>query len=153
MSRSPQSIARFQRLLFSPLSDERGTPPEMFAPLAAEFGLELDVCATAENAVLARYLTREDDALMLPWAPARCWMNPPYGREVGYWVAKAAAEAARGALVVSLLPATTDTAWFHEVVLPLAELRWLRGRLRFVGQPHSAPFGSLVAIFHPRERR
>lgn len=79
--------------------------------------------------------------------------NPPYGREIGKWVAKAAREAEKGATVVLLLPARTDTAWFHDFLYGRAEIRFLRGRLRFCidGIPgDAAPFPSMVAILKPK---
>lgn len=123
------------------------TPPDFFAELDAEFHFEIDVCALPHNAKCATFYAPQDDGLRQPWAPSVCWMNPPYGREIGAWVEKAAAEAREGALVVGLLPARTDTRWFHEHVLGRAELRFIRGRIRFVGAPHSAPFPSLVAVW------
>ena len=77
------------------------------------------------------------------------WCNAPYARGVGAWVAKAAATAAAGVTVVALLPARTDTAWFHDHVLAHgAEVRYVRGRLKFGEATSSAPFANLVVIFH-----
>ena len=118
-------------VVFSSETVEWATPQDFFDRCAAEFGpFDLDVCATPENAKCARFFTRADDGLAQPWAPARCWMNPPYGREMGVWVRKAHDEAQRGALVVCLVPARTDVAWWHDWGMK-AEIRLLRGRLRF----------------------
>jgi site-specific DNA-methyltransferase (adenine-specific) len=81
-------------------------------------------------------------------------MNPPYGRVIGRWVAKARQEAANGATVVALIPARTETTWWHENVMPHAsEIRFIRGRLHFGGDhertAHNAPFPSAVVIFRP----
>lgn len=119
-------------------SDVHRTPLALFAALHAEFRFTLDVAALPDNALCPRYFTQD-------WTGERCWMNPPYS-ELPPWTAKAAAA---DALVVGLLPARTDLAWFHDDVLARgAELRFLRGRLRF-GDLGSAPFPSLLAIWRP----
>lgn len=125
------------------------TPPDFFAELDAEFHFEIDVCALPHNAKCATFYTPQDDGLQRPWAPRVCWMNPPYGREIGAWVAKALGEAQHGATVVGLLPARTDTAWFHDYVHGHAEIRFVRGRIRFVGGASCAPFPSMIAIWRP----
>lgn len=135
-------------------SNEWATPAELFEPLNDEFRFDLDVCASAENAKCDRYFTSADNGLWQTWAPARCWMNPPYGTEAQDWVAKAAKEAAAGALVVGLISARTDTAWFHRWVIGhRAELRFVRGRVRFElpgREPNGrSPFPSLVVIWRP----
>jgi len=138
-----------QRALFSRESDEWGTPAALLSSLDAEFHFELDVCASPSNAKAQAYYTAEDDGLMQPWAPATCWMNPPYS-ECATWMGKAAGEASIGATVVALVPARTDTAWFHEQVLARgAEVRFLRGRLRFEGGASTAPFPSMVVVYRP----
>lgn len=124
------------------------TPWPFFRGLDREFHFDLDVCAVAANAKCARFYSPAEDGLCQPWAGA-CWMNPPYGREIGRWVAKALTESRRGCLVVSLLPARTDTAWWHEYVMPAAEIRLVRGRLKFGGSEHSAPFPSAVVVYRP----
>jgi len=132
---------------------EWATPPEVFDPLHAEFRFTLDVCATSENAKLPRYFTEEQDGLTQDWGTERCWMNPPYGREVYAWTAKARGAAKRGALVVGLLPASTDLAWWHDDVIG-HEIRWLRGRVRFLtGGPYRASgfFASCIVIWRPEE--
>lgn len=79
-------------------------------------------------------------------------MNPPYGREIGKWVKKAAESARGGATVACLLPARTDTRWWHEWVIPYAEVRFLRGRLKFGGSNNWAPFPSALVIFRPNKK-
>lgn len=119
-----------------------------------EFGIQLDVCATAKNAVVPKYFTKKQDAFRWHWTGV-CWMNPPYGRDVGRWIHKASWEAAAGATIVCLLPSRTDTRWWHEYVEPIlrgdspGEVRFLKGRLRFVGAPRQAPFPSVVVVFRP----
>lgn len=122
------------------------TPWPLFNKLDAEFHFELDVCALPENAKCARYYSPADDGLARDWSGA-CWMNPPYGREIGKWVRKAYEESRRGATVVCLLPARTDTAWWHDYAMK-GEVRFLRGRISFVGASGPAPFPSAVVVFH-----
>lgn len=139
-------------VLFSSKSEEWETPDALFRILDERYGpFDLDAAATAANAKCARYLTKEDDALSVPWSSRRVWLNPPYGRGVGAWIAKADAEvlAGRAGRVVVLLPARTDTAWFHDVIYrnPRARVIFLRGRLHFNESKTPAPFPSMVVIF------
>jgi phage N-6-adenine-methyltransferase len=130
---------------------EWATPPEVFDPLDAEFDFTLDPCATAQNATTERYFTEQTDGLSQDWGRERVFMNPPYGREIYAWTRKARESAAAGALVVGLLPASTDLAWWHEDVVGHAtELRWLRGRVRFLTDgPYRASgfFASVIVIW------
>lgn len=132
------------------------TPQWLFDQLHAEFNFTVDVCASLENAKCERYFTREQNGLAQDWTGERCWMNPPYGREIGAWIRKAAEETEQGAaaptLVVALVPARTDTAWWHDHVLG-REVRFLRGRLRFgaVGRT-PAPFPSAIVVFATSDR-
>lgn len=144
------------RGLFSSLTSEWSTPPDLFARLDAEFGFTLDVCARPENAKCANFFTLEQDGLEQEWA-GTCWMNPPYGRQIGRWIQKAW-ESAEKALVVCLVPARTDTSWWHDYCMR-GEIRLIRGRLKFggadgigQGQYGSAPFPSAVVIFRPRKQ-
>lgn len=139
--------------LFSSNSAEWETPWPFFRRLDAEFRFTLDVCARPENAKCAWYFSPEQDGLRQPWAPETCFMNPPYGREIGKWVKKAFLEAQKGATVVCLLPARTDTAWWHEYVMRAAEIRFVKGRLRFGGAANGAPFPSAVVVFREGEWR
>lgn len=121
------------------------TPVDFFGKLDSEFGFDLDVCATPENAKCARYYTKEDDGLEKEWTGV-CWMNPPYGREIGKWMKKAYASAQSGATVVCLVPARTDAGWWHDYAMR-GEVRFVRGRLKFNGLNCNAPFPSAVVIF------
>lgn len=131
------------RVLFSSKSENWETPPQLFQALDAEFHFELDVCALPENAKCSRYYTTDDDGLSQPWN-GTCWCNPPYGRSVSAWVKKAAESETT---VVMLLPARTDTKWFHEYIYGKAEVRFIKGRLKFGGSKYNAPFPSMVVIF------
>ena len=135
-------------VMFSSKTDLWETPKDFFNKLDAEFHFNLDVCALPENAKCAAFYSPAVDGLSQPWY-GNCWCNPPYGRQVGRWVAKAAQSAAEGATVVMLLPARTDTAWFHDYIYGRAEVRFVRGRLKFGGSANSAPFPSMVVIFRP----
>jgi len=131
---------------FSSKTDLWETPQDTFDALAAEFGpFDLDVCATSENAKCARYYTRDDDGLTQPWDGV-CWMNPPYGREIKAWMRKAYEASQNGATVVCLVPARTDTAWWHDYAMK-GQIRFLRGRLKFGGAAKCAPFPSAVVVF------
>jgi site-specific DNA-methyltransferase (adenine-specific) len=129
----------------SSLTPEWETPRPLFEALDKEFGpLQVDVCATAENTKLPRFWSKADDGLAQDWTGLRCWMNPPYGRGIGAWVQKARTSSA---ITVCLLPARTDTAWWHDNVPGRAAVvRFLRGRVRFSGAG-SAPFPSVVVVF------
>jgi phage N-6-adenine-methyltransferase len=120
------------------------TPPDLFAYYDRRFRFTLDVCALPENAKCARYFTPEQDGLKQSWQGEWCWCNPPYGRAIGAWVEKAAKEAAPCA---ALLPARTDTRWWHEWVAPFAGIEFLKGRVSFVGGSSAAPFPSAVALY------
>lgn len=127
------------------------TPADFFNTANEEFHFTLDVCALPENAKCRNFFTREEDGLQQKWEGV-CWMNPPYGREIGKWVKKAAESAQEGATVACLLPARTDTRWWHDYVIPYAEVRFLRGRLKFGGSKNSAPFPSALVIFRPTKK-
>ena len=132
---------------FSSATDEWATPQDFFDELAATYQFTTDVCATKENAKCADFYTKEDNGLTKDW-DGTCWMNPPYGRNIKYWVKKAY-ESARdnGAIVVCLLPARTDTSWWHDYVLPHGQVTFIRGRLKFGGAKNSAPFPNAIVVF------
>lgn len=132
---------------YSSDSPEWETPQELFDTLDAEFGFTLDVCATAENAKCDIFYSSETDGLAQVWRGV-CWMNPPYGREIGQWVEKAVRTALEGATVVCLVPARVDTSWWWDYCI-YGEIRFIRGRLKFGGGNSSAPFPSAVVVFRP----
>lgn len=130
---------------FSSKTDLWATPQEFFDNLNQEFGFDLDVCALPENAKCDRYYSPEVDGLKQEWR-GMCWMNPPYGREIGKWMGKAYESSLLGATVVCLVPARTDTKWWHDFAMK-GEIRFIRGRLKFGNAQHAAPFPSAVVIF------
>ncbi len=137
---------------FSSATDLWATPDDVFSELHREFQFTLDVCALPENAKCGAFFTPADDGLAQAWT-GTCWMNPPYGREIGRWVAKARESAEAGATVVCLLPARTDTAWWHEHVTRADEVRFVRGRLRFGNAGNAAPFPSAIVVFRAKLKR
>ena len=131
------------KIMFSSNKETWETPQELFDKYNAIHHFETDVCALPENAKCDRYFTPEMDGLSQEWTGV-CWCNPPYGRHIGKWVKKAVESKAK---VVMLLPARTDTKWFHEYVLPYGEIEFLKGRVRFVGAKDVAPFPSMIGVF------
>ena len=143
--------------LMSSKSDMWETPQWLFDKLNEQYQFTLDVCALPENAKCERFFSPEQDGLAQRWAGA-CWMNPPYGREIGKWVRKAYESAQAGATVVCLLPARTDTAWWHDYCMK-GDIEFLRGRLRFINRTlpsyrsdgnykvSGAPFPSAIVVF------
>jgi phage N-6-adenine-methyltransferase len=134
------------KVLFSSATDEWATPQDLFDRYNAIYRFDLDVCATPQNAKCEDYFTRANDGLVQVWQ-GTCWMNPPYGREIGLWVHKAYRSSQGGATVVCLLPSRTDTKWFHDYCLPHGQIEFLRGRLKFGGAKNPAPFPSMIVVF------
>ena len=132
--------------MFSSKTDEWATPIDFFEKLNERYHFDLDVCATDDNAKCSRYFTKADDGLYQEWS-GTCWMNPPYGRAIGQWVKKAyESSQAVGVTVVCLLPARTDTAWWHDYCMK-GDITFIRGRLKFGDGKNSAPFPSAVVVF------
>lgn len=118
---------------FSSQTNEWATPQDFFDTLNKEFNFNLHVCATKENAKCKKFYTKEDNGLEKSWT-GRVFCNPPYGREIGKWVSKAFMESHKG-VIVMLIPARTDTKYFHEYIYnkPNVEIRFIKGRLKFGG--------------------
>lgn len=135
------------RVLLSSESDLWSTPQDFFDRLNTEFHFDLDPCALPSNAKCERYFTPKENGLLQDWSGSRVFCNPPYGRAISDWVKKCHAEAKKGTLVVMLIPARTDTAYFHDYIYNQAELRFIRGRLKFGNAKNGAPFPSMVVIF------
>lgn len=128
------------------------TPQNLFNRLHREFGFTVDVAASRSNARCRRFFTARQNGLAQDWSGETVWCNPPYGRVIADWMKKAYASSLQGATVVLLVPARTDTGWFHDYALR-GEVRFLRGRLKFGGAKNSAPFASLLVIFRPKAAR
>ena len=134
-------------VLFSSNSDEWATPLGIYEELNKEFNFNLDPCATATNAKCLKFFTKETDGLSQAWGGYRVFCNPPYSK-IADWVKKAYYEGRKdNTLVVLLIPARTDTRYFHDFIMHRAEIRFLKGRLKFGDAKNSAPFPSMVVIF------
>ena len=133
---------------YSSKTNEWSTPQDFFDELDKEFNFTLDPCATSENAKCNKYFTVEDDGLKQDWSNDVVFMNPPYGREIKYWVQKAYEESLKGATVVCLIPARTDTTYWHNYIFGKADdIRFIKGRLKFSGSKNPAPFPSAIIIY------
>ncbi len=138
----------FNQGLLTSKTNEWSTPPAFFEKLEQQYGpFTLDPCATAENAKCERFFTKDDDGLTKSWEGETVFMNPPYGRAVGHWMEKAYMESTKhNATVICLVPARTDTGWWHRFAMK-GDITFIRGRLRFGGTKHPAPFPSAVVVF------
>lgn len=136
------------KVLFSSKTDQWATPQWFYDELNKEFNFNLDPCADETNYKCEKYFNKEQNGLRQDWGGQRVFCNPPYGREIGKWVQKAHDESKKPeTLVVMLIPARTDTKWFHEYIYQKAAIRFLMGRLKFGDSKNSAPFPSMVVIF------
>lgn len=135
--------------MFSSRTDNWETPQDFFDKLNRYFHFDLDVCADDKNHKCSKYFTREQDGLKQNWGGCTVFCNPPYGREIGKWVNKCFVEVYAGSCkcAVMLLPARTDTKWFHQYIYNKSEIRFLCGRLKFGGSKNCAPFPSMVVIY------
>lgn len=135
------------KALFTSNSDEWSTPHDIFQRLNEEFNFNLDPCANHENHKCDTYYTVDDDGLSQSWGGHRVFCNPPYS-EIGKWVEKAYRESHQdNTLIVLLIPSRTDTRYFHNFIYQRAEIRFVKGRLKFGQSKNSAPFPSMVVIF------
>lgn len=130
---------------FSSQTDNWATPQDFFDKLNEEFQFTLDPCADEHNAKCSKYFTKEDNGLEQDWSGEIVFCNPPYGRDIKNWVKKARDS---HAVTVMLIPARTDTSYWHDYIFNKAEVRFLRGRLKFGDSKNSAPFPSAVVIFN-----
>lgn len=152
-------------VLFASGKDDWQTPPDLFAKLDAEFGFDVDVAADFGTSLCPYFFNAGSDTLAADWStafarflhrPPVCWCNPPYSRGLQpRFIAKAATERRKGVTTVMLLPARTDTKAFHGHIWNRyehgpkdgVEVRFLAGRVRFVGAAAGAPFPSMVVVF------
>ena len=130
--------------MLSSKSNEWATPQELFDELNQEFRFTLDPCATHENAKCEKYYTVTEDGLSKDWTGETVFCNPPYGRQIGKWVAKAYNTKTT---TVMLIPARTDTSYFHDYIYGRTEIRFIRGRLKFGDGKKDAPFPSMIVVF------
>jgi len=123
---------------------EWSTDEVFFEQVNREFNFTVDVAADSTNAKCERFYDIDSDGLMQNWDGETVWCNPPYGRRIADWIYKAATSEAT---TVLLVPARTDVKWFHEIVIPRAEVRFIKGRLKFGGSKDPAPFPTMLVIF------
>lgn len=135
-------------LMFSSKTDLWSTPWNFFEKLNDEFHFTLDPCSTHENAKCYKHFTIEEDGLLQDWGNEVVFCNPPYGRQIKDWVKKAYEESQKdNTTVVMLIPDRTDTIYFHKYIYHKAEIRFIKGRLKFGDATNAAPFPSMVVIF------
>jgi len=140
-----------QRTMFSSATDNWATPQHFFDALERMYGkFDLDPCASADNAKCQRYFTKDDNGLAQHWS-GNVFCNPPYGRVIGDWVEKSYRMATGSTTVVMLIPARTDTKYWHDYVMNAKQILFVKGRLRFGDGRGSAPFPSAVVVFGDHE--
>lgn len=134
--------------MFSSKSNEWSTPIDFFDKLNEEFHFTLDPCCTKENAKCDKFYTIKENGLEQDWQNEIVFVNPPYGKDQKLWIKKSYEESQKeNTTVVMLIPARTDTIAFHEYIYGKAEIRFIKGRLKFGGSNNSAPFPSMVVIY------
>jgi site-specific DNA-methyltransferase (adenine-specific) len=141
-------------ILFSKNSDEWETSKKLFEKLDREFGFEIDAASTPQNKLCRFSFTKfETNALERDWTEAGdiFYLNPPYSK-IAAFMQKACEESVKGAIIVCLIPSRTDTAYWHDYVMQAAEIRFIRGRLKFSGNENSAPFPSCIVVFDVKLR-
>lgn len=144
----------FNESLVSSNSNEWGTPQKLFDMLDSEFHFTLDPCSSHMNCKTDKHYTINENGLNHDWSGERVFMNPPYGYQTSQWIEKAYKESLRGAVVVCLIVARTDTSYWHDIIFKYAaQIRFLRGKIKFDGAKWNAPFASAVVIFGPRKYR
>lgn len=143
-------------VLFSSASEEWGTPQDLFDELNSVYNFTLDPSASDYNHKCEKYFTKDDDGLSKSWSGETVFCNPPYGRHIGDWVKKAYDESLKGTKIIMLIPARTDTRWFHDYIYKKNNVRveFIRGRLKFVDclnrekKANSATFPSMLVFFN-----
>jgi len=138
-------MGKFDNQKFESGRQDYETPESIFNPLNEEFNFDLDVCATSENAKCKKYFTTENNGLTQKWT-GTCWMNPPF-KDVGLWVRKAYEESGKGTTIVCLIASRTNTNWWHQYVMKADEIRFIKGRPKFVGCIHGLPLPLSIVIF------
>ena len=139
-----------EKALFTSNKNNWRTPKEFFKNLNMEFNFNLDACADDNNKLCDEYYSKENSCLEKSWRGKRVFMNPPYGRDIAKFIEKAYSESLAAEIIVMLLPARTDTKYFHEYILPYCEIRFVKGRLKFLDENNqakdAAPFPSMVCV-------
>lgn len=138
-------MSKLNKGMFSSYKDDWETPQRLFDELNSEFNFTTDVCASEENKKCSVYFTKENSCLDKEWV-GTCWMNPPYGRVISSFLKKAYEESVKGVTTVCLIPARTDTKYWHDYCMK-GEVRFIKGRLKFSDSKNYAPFPSAIVIF------
>ncbi|MCP4988535.1 MAG: phage N-6-adenine-methyltransferase [Colwellia sp.] len=139
--------------MFSSKEEKWQTPQSLFDKLNEEFNFTLDPCCQHDSAKCEKYYTPVEDGLSQSWESETVFVNPPYGRELRKWVEKCYNEGQQeNTKVVMLIPSRTDTTYFHDFIYHKSEIRFIRGRIKFINpttklEGNSAPFGSMVVVF------
>jgi phage N-6-adenine-methyltransferase len=149
VKREGSDRSRLSNGLFTSRTEEWETPLYVFKAIDMEFRFQVDVCASLENTKCKIFFDKNVDGLKQEWSPFRCWMNPPYGKNISKWMKKAFHESEHGALVVCLIPCRTDTRWWHDWVMKAGEIRFIAGRISFGNGKQSAPFPSCIVVYYP----
>jgi len=144
-----------QVVMFSSKTGQWATPQDFFNKLNWRFGpFDLDPCADADNAKCTKFFTEADDGLSHSWSGHTSFINPPYGRGIEKWIKKAYEESRNeNTRVVMLIPARTDTKYWHQYVMKADEIHFVKGRLKFGDSANSAPFPSAVVVFDGSNQR
>lgn len=137
-------------------SNEWATPQELFDVLNKEFNFTLDPCSTHENAKCLKHYTLNENGLNQDWSGEKVFCNPPYGSEIKSWVKKCYEEHIKNNItVVMLIPARTDTTYFHDYIYKKSEIRFIKGRVKFVDENGNgnkpAPFPSMIVVYKKEE--
>lgn len=139
-------------LMFSSKEEKWQTPDDVFNKLNKEFNFTLDPCCQHDSAKCKKHYTPTENGLLQSWEGETVFVNPPYGRDLKTWVQKSYNESTKdNTVVVLLIPSRTDTSYFHDYIYHKSEIRFLRGRIKFINpitkkQGDSAPFGSMVIV-------
>ena len=137
-----------KKLMFSSENETWSTPQDFFNSLNNEFNFTLDPCCSIETAKCSKFYTEKEDGLIQDWQGETVFCNPPYGKKIKDWVKKCYFESKKPlTTVVMLIPARTDTSYFHDFIYNKSEIRFIRGRLKFGDSKNGAPFPSMVVIF------
>ncbi len=140
----------FATIANSSVRMDYSTPVSFYNRLDDEFHFTLDPCASPENTKCAKFFTYHENGLVQDWGCEVVFMNPPYGYQTETWMAKALSASQRGATVVCLVSARTSTRWWHDIAMQ-GEIRFVRGKIRFIGMKFEAPQSHAVIIFRPGE--
>jgi phage N-6-adenine-methyltransferase len=142
-------MAMFNKDRFEAVKTDWETPQYLFDELTKEFNFSLDVAASSENAKTKRYFTVLDNGLTKVWENEIVWCNPPYGTEVPKWLQKGLLSKSLNTTSVFLIPARTNTKWWHSLCMKASEIDFICGRPKFGESTHGLPFPLALIIFKP----